>query len=100
MQNFKRVMTGAEAYRTAMLFIKKCAEVSGDEYADFLWRCLDTDPALMGDWDDCIQEVLRDREEVGNKKLVNAGWPIPVFKDCGCWEKAMAEYQKGKKECT
>jgi hypothetical protein len=96
---FKPLLTSAEAYRVVHFFLTKCHEVSKVEYAYWLANALDTDPAIMCDWEDAVKEVLKEREKVGNAELVNTADNFPVYKECGCWDKQIEAHHKaiGKK---
>lgn len=64
-------MTGAEAYRAVRFFLLECYATSNEEYAYWLANALDTDGALMGDWEDAVEKMLKEREKYGNSKLIN-----------------------------
>lgn len=93
-EDMKKMMTGAEAYRVAKFFLLECYFTSKNEYALWLATALESDPALMGDWADAIEEMLKERQLYGNKKLVNKAENYPAYKDCGCWEKQIEAHHK------
>lgn len=91
---FKKTMTGAEAYRAVRFFLLECYRTSDNEYAYWLANALDTDPALVGDWEDAIEEMLEERDEFGNEKLINRAENLPVYVECGCWEERIRQRKK------
>lgn len=77
----KKKMTGLEAMRVMYHCLGRWSEISQNEYAIWLTENLERDPALWGDFERSIKEMIEEREESGCEYLA---WREPqyVYRSC------------------
>lgn len=103
MDKFTKVMTGNVTGWTAYLALQRVLmrwyEISGEEYADWLSSCLMTDPALMEDWANSLEEAIEERGENNITQTHGTQRPLPeeflkMYREK--WEKIRQEAQQAK----
>lgn len=94
MDYMKSTMTGWESYKVLEKCLQRWHKLTGDEYIGWLSTELDIDTALMNDWANSIEEMVKERNEFGNKKLAVNMRDLPVYRECGCWEKQIEQSKK------
>ncbi len=81
MNDFDKVMkgnvTGWTAYLALQRVLMRWCEISGNEYAEWLYQSLMTDPALMDDWADSLKEAIEERGEGNASQAFNTKFPLP-----------------------
>lgn len=81
MNDFDKVMkgnvTGWTAYLALQRVLMRWYEISGEEYAEWLYQALMTDPALMQDWADSLKEAIEERGENNTEQADNTKFPLP-----------------------
>lgn len=81
MNDFHKIMksnvTGWTAYLALQRVLMRWYEVSGEEYAEWLYTSLMSDPALMIDWANSLEEAIQERGENNTEQTDNTKFPLP-----------------------
>lgn len=76
-------LTGVEAYRALYLCLTRWYNLTKNEYVEWLISNLDCDPALMGDWEESLKEMIEERKEYGDElhllKVMGS-----IYRPCKC----------------
>ena len=70
-------VTGWTAYLALEKVLKSWYELSGEEYAEWLYTSLMSDPALMIDWANSLEEAIQERGENNTEQTDNTKFPLP-----------------------
>lgn len=81
MSDFDKVMkgnvTGWTAYLALQRVLMRWHVISGNEYAEWLFQCLMSDPALMEDWCNSLEEAIEERGENNVTQAYDTERPLP-----------------------
>jgi hypothetical protein len=80
---FGKKMTGLEAYRCMQITIGMWAEKTQNNYAIFLAQTMHSNTGMWEDFEMAIKEMIEEREEGGNERLVFHN-PDFSYKLCEC----------------
>ena len=84
MQDFDKYMkgdvTGWTSYLALQRVLMRWHAISGNEYAEWLYTSLMTDPALMEDWALSLKEAIEERGEHNQEQAFDTEFPTSYKK--------------------